>query len=155
MGTIWNQGEAAPPSEREVREAAHAVRVLAPLLTPSSSRVFLRPEGGTEGQEPVSVPRAVFERLLQLLEHTARGQAVTVVPINAELTTQEAAQLLNVSRPYLVGLLEQGKIPFHKVGTHRRVRFEDLLAYKREAEARQEQALDELAAEAQKLDLGY
>lgn len=155
MRTTRNQGEATPPSEHEVREAAHAVRVLAPLLTPSHSRVFLLPEGGTEGQEPVSVPRSVFERLLQLLEHTARGQAVTVVPINAELTTQEAAQLLNVSRPYLVGLLEQGKIPFHKVGTHRRVRFEDLLAYKREAEARQEQALDELAAEAQKLGLGY
>ena len=75
--------------------------------------------------------------------------------LDTELTTQEAANLLNVSRPFLIGLLDQGKIPFHKTGTHRRIRFEDLLTYMREEEQRQELVMSELAAEAQKLDLGY
>lgn len=106
-------------------------------------------------QEPISVPKGAFVLFLQVLEQMAQGNAVTLVPIHAELTTQEAADLLNVSRPFLIGLLEQGKIPFHKTGTHRRIRFEHLLAYQREEKARQEQVMEELAAEAQKLDLGY
>jgi excisionase family DNA binding protein len=106
-------------------------------------------------QEVVSVPRGAFELFVKILEQMASGNAVTLVPIHAELTTQEAANLLNVSRPFLIGLLDQGKIPFHKTGTHRRIRFEDLLAYMRQEEQRQAQVMSELAAEAQKLDLGY
>jgi excisionase family DNA binding protein len=157
MGTALNLSGVAPPSEVEIREAAQAVRLLAPLLKGSkrrSSHVLLRPED-MEGQEAVSVPRGAFALLIKVLEQMAQGNAVTIVPIHAELTTQEAANLLNVSRPFLIGLLDQGKIPFHKTGTHRRIRFEDLLAYMRQEEQRQEQVLSELAAEAQKLDLGY
>jgi excisionase family DNA binding protein len=157
MGTALNLNEVAPPSEVEIQEAADAVRLLTPLLKGSkrrSSHVLLRPEGmGT--QEAVSVPRGAFALLIQVLEQMAQGNAVTIVPIHAELTTQEAANLLNVSRPFLIGLLDQGKIPFRKTGTHRRIRFEDLLAYMREEKQRQEEVLNELAAEAQKLDLGY
>jgi len=85
----------------------------------------------------------------------AGGNAVKVVPIRAELTTQEAADLLNVSRPHLVKLLESGVLRFHKAGKHRRVRFSDLMAYKTAQEQGSTAAMEELAAQAQVLQMGY
>jgi excisionase family DNA binding protein len=90
-----------------------------------------------------------------LLTELAKGNAVTLMPHHAELTTQEAADLLNVSRPYLVGLLDSGQLPHHKVGTHRRVRFSDLMTFKRRRDAESELALRELTALSQDLKLGY
>jgi excisionase family DNA binding protein len=103
--------------------------------------------------EPVVLPAAVVRLLGALLTELAKGNAVTLMPHHAELTTQEAADLLNVSRPFLVGLLEDGQLPFHKVGTHRRVRFSDLMLYKRRRDAESEQALREIAAISQELKL--
>jgi excisionase family DNA binding protein len=85
----------------------------------------------------------------------ANGHAVTVMPVQAELTTQQAADLLGGSRPYLVRLLEDGRIPFHKVGTHRRVRAADVMQYKARRRGESRQVLDELTREAQDLGLGY
>ena len=103
--------------------------------------------------EPLVLPAAAVRLLGALLTELAKGNPVTLMPHHAELTTQEAADLLNVSRPFLVSLLESGQLPFYKVGTHRRVRFSDLMTYKRRRDAESEEALRELAAISQELKL--
>jgi excisionase family DNA binding protein len=85
----------------------------------------------------------------------AQGHAVTLISVHAELTTQQAADLLNVSRPYLVLLLESGVVPYRKIGTRRRVLFEHLMAYKKAEEVKRMEALNELVRQAHELGLGY
>jgi excisionase family DNA binding protein len=103
----------------------------------------------------ITIPSGVFRFIVDALNAVSRGEAVTLLPHEAELTTQEAAELLNVSRPYLVKLLDEGIIPSRKVGVYRRVRAQDVMQYKQTERQRQEGILDELAKEAQDLDLGY
>ncbi len=101
------------------------------------------------------LPRPALALLRDLLVEMAQGNAVTIVPTHAELTTQEAANILNVSRPHLVKLLEDGIVPFTKTGTHRRIRYQDLLAYREQRDQESRSALDELVTQAQDLDMGY
>ncbi len=149
--------EAVTPTEADSQLALVSSRQLAKILSGKRKRSSVsfrfEPEGAPE--ETIAVPLAAFQLLSDILTEMGKGNAVTLIPVHAELTTQEAADILNVSRPFLVEQLEQGKIPFRKVGTHRRVFFQDLMAYKRSVDDNRAKALEELAAQAQELKLGY
>ena len=148
--------ELTRPSPDVAAEAAEAARSLAPYLRRrkgAASHVTVVAKGDHDTR--VTVPRAAFELFVRILGEMANGNAVTIVPVHAELTTQQAADLLNVSRPFMVKLLEEGRIPFRAVGTRRRVRFEDLVRYKQQDDAERQGVLDELTAEAQRLGLDY
>lgn len=108
-----------------------------------------------DGQDEIEVPVAALRLLVDILANMAQGNAISVVPIHAELTTQQAADFLGVSRPHLVGLVDRNEIPHHKVGTHRRIYFRDLLEYRKASLERSATALDALAEQAQKLGMGY
>ena len=90
-----------------------------------------------ETKEKIRVPLSALKLLAQILEVTSQGKSISIVPIATEMTTQSAADLLGCSRPHLVKLLEEGEIPFSKVGRHRRVKFEDVAAYKKRMKAKQ------------------
>ena len=106
-------------------------------------------------KEMVSIPLSAFRLLADILTEMSKGNAVTFIPIHAELTTQQAADFLNVSRPFVVKLIEDKKLPCRKVGTHRRVLFQDLVEFKRKTNEERAQTLEELAKQAQDLDMGY
>ena len=104
-------------------------------------------------EDDLVVPQVVVELLARVLAHLANGQGVSIVPANAELTTQQAADMLNVSRPYLIGLLDAGEVEYRKVGTHRRVLAGSLLEYKRRDDMRRRDAADELSVLTQEMGL--
>ena len=145
------------PTAADTKLAQESSRKLAKLLGAKKKKeLHLRIQSGDEAAETVAVPLSAFRLLTDILTEMARGNAVTLIPVHAELTTQQAADLLNVSRPYLIDLLEKGQVPHRKVGTHRRVLFQDLMAYKRKTDAARLKALDELSALDQELGgLGY
>ncbi len=107
------------------------------------------------GEDEFTLPESARPFLAALLTEMANGNAVTLIPINAQLTTQKAADYLNVSRPYLIRQIENGKLMCHKVGTHRRINFTDLEAFKKGFETDREQALNEMTTVGQELERDY
>ncbi|MBD2514938.1 helix-turn-helix domain-containing protein [Nostoc sp. FACHB-973] len=105
---------------------------------------------GANGEQ-IIIPDSIYQVLLQVVQAMASGKAISIIPQQQELTTQQAAEFLNVSRPYLIKLLEQGEIPHIKVGSHRRVRFDDLMKYKQQRDTERSKFLDQLIAESQEM----
>lgn len=140
-------------TEAEVPLALESSRRLA-RYTKQSTPLRVTPEGG-KAADAVVLPASAVKLLVRLLSEMAAGNAVTIIPVHAELTTQQAADLLGVSRPFVIKQIEDGKLPHRKIGTHRRVMFKDLMEFKGRIDADRAAALDQLAAEAQKLNLGY
>jgi excisionase family DNA binding protein len=147
MNALLDHPDTAIPSDEDAKLATEASRVLA-----KNPGAELKVQ---VNNETMVLPRAARHLLSHLLTEMSRGNAVTLIPVHAELTTQEAADYLNVSRPYLIQLLESGKIKYHKTGTHRRVKFVELEEYRRKTEAARQKAMEELALQAQELGMGY
>ena len=141
------------PSEAEAGAAKEASRLLASRLKKGAPMQLRILDDGGAGRTTVKLPAPAVRLLLRILEEMARGNAVTIIPVHAELTTQEAANILNISRPSLIQLLEEGKLEYRRVGTHRRVRFEAVMQYKRRADEARRAALEELAAYDQELGI--
>lgn len=148
MESTLDRGGLLVPSESDSELAKTASRTLV-RAKDQSVKVML-----DDGKE-LALPKSVTELLVRILTELSNGNMVNIVPIHAELTTQEAASHLNVSRPYLIKLLESKKLPFHRVGSHRRVKFEDLKKFIAENEAMREAAMQEMADIDQELKLGY
>jgi excisionase family DNA binding protein len=143
------------PDEKQVQQAAKAVRQLAVFRLKQSeiSRIELICDEGQ--REMLVLPATSLGLLGDILGEIALGNAVKIVAIQAELTTQEAANLLNVSRPYLVKLLDSGALPHIRTAHRRRIKFADLMIYKERRDQASYAAIDELTAQAQELGMGY
>jgi excisionase family DNA binding protein len=141
------------PGEVDAEVAERAARRIRDYLEshPDDDLIEALDEVGTADALVIPRPTAVLFALI--LDVLADGKGVQIVPKDMELTTQQAADLLNVSRPYLITLLESGKIPFRKVGRHRRVTFEALMEYKRHDDAERRAAADDLTELSEELDL--
>jgi excisionase family DNA binding protein len=150
---LLNGNEVIAPTKDDAALAAQTGRTLAAHLG-RDAELSLEVRGKGANEE-LKLPPVALRLLVRVLAELGRGNAVTLTPLRAELTTQQAADLLNVSRPHVVKLLDEGAMPSRKVGSHRRVLLSDLLAYREAWHAKRHAALDELAALGQDLDMGY
>lgn len=144
-----NDLDTVAPSADDSALARESGRRLATLL--GGSGAVLVQIG--ESHETLALPASALRLLARLLEEMGEGHAVALLAIQAELSTQQAAALLNVSRPYVVRLLDEGKLPSRKVGTHRRVQLRDVLDFKRRDDVQRLKAMEELQALSQEMGL--
>lgn len=141
------------PDDGDINAAVAALPHVKDFLATHPGRKAVRLVVDDEHGDSLTVPRSAVELLARVLAHMAAGQGVSIVPAQAELTTQQAADMLNVSRPFLIGLLERGEIDYRKVGTHRRIMAASLLEYIREDDRKRRRVADELTALAEEMDL--
>jgi excisionase family DNA binding protein len=140
------------PTMPEIEAAKQSSRMLSKYADADRVQLTLRANNGVA--EDLVLPGQIMQLLLDIVSEMAKGNAINLVPIHHELSTQEAANLLNVSRPHLVSLLEKGELPHRKVGAHRRVLASDVLTYKESLLAKRNKALDELTAISQEFGMG-
>ncbi|MDQ2840020.1 MAG: helix-turn-helix domain-containing protein [Acidobacteriota bacterium] len=153
MPTLAQSHRQSPPSAQEAAMARVSGQRLSQYRgrnRPLSIRVI-----DAEQEQPLELPAGAVALLMEILEAMAAGRGVSIIPENAELTTVQAAAILNVSRPFLIKLLVEGALPYRKVGKHRRILMEDVMAYKDRIDRAREAILDQLSAEAQETDMGY
>jgi len=141
------------PEDVDADVADRAARRIADYLDSHPDEDLIEPLAEVGQHDALVIPRPTVVMLTQVLELLAQGRGVQILPKDAELTTQQAAEMLNVSRPFLIGLLETGQIPFRKVGRHRRVTVEALIEYKRKDDQQRRAAADDLADLSQELGL--
>jgi excisionase family DNA binding protein len=141
------------PGDVDAEVAERAARRIRDYLTSHPDDDLLEVLGETGDDDALIIPRPTAIMFAQILDLLGQGQGVQIIPKEAELTTQQAADMLNVSRPYLIGLLESGKIPFRKVGRHRRITFEALMEYKRQDDLERRAAADDLTELSEELGL--
>ena len=130
------------PSEGE-KAAANQLRKIIAAHSGGDAKLRVLDDNKTPAE--ITLTPALSKLLLDLLRHVGRGDAVTLVPLSQMLTTQQAADILNISRPFLISLLERGDIQHTRVGRHRRIKADHLFGYKRDRDARRSAALSELA----------
>lgn len=140
------------PEQIDAEFVVHAARRIRDYLASNRSEDSIEVIPGAGTREPLPVPRPVVVMLGQIFAMLAEGQVVQIIPDRAMLTTQQAADMLSVSRPYLIGLLEDQKIPYTMVGTHRRIAFAELRDYQRADHQRRRAIVDELARLGEELD---
>ncbi len=145
-----------PPkmSAQELEMARVAQRCIMEALDRSKAVSIMLTSDG-EGQPSVAVPPAALKLIGQLLGAMSEGRPVLLVPEKQELTTVEAANFLNVSRPFVIKEIEAGRLPYRMVGRHRRIAFEDLVAYERKMREKQRTALERMAENERELGLDY
>jgi len=139
------------PTQEESLLSKESSRILAAHISHNVQRLKIVEADGSE--QDTIIPAAAYRLFVDILTQMSLGNAVTIIPIHAELTTQEAADLINVSRPFLIKQIEAGEIPHHKVGRHRRVRLTDLMEYKTRIDCEREEVLDELVELSEELGL--
>ena len=153
-GPLPHAGTALIPDAHDIELAAKSSLALRSLAAATGDLTLtISGEGATTGE--MRIPASAVRLLFAALSHMACGNGVSLLPLDTELRTQEAADLLNVSRPYLVGLLEKGAMPFRMVGNQRRVGLGDLMDYKARTDIDRRAALDELAQLGQEMGIGY
>ena len=143
--TSTGMHELSARNDDERRVASDLDRVLARISAGQSDiQISIHRREGPGETIPISLEQ--FRLLAHIVSELARGHDVSIIPMESELTTNEAARQLKVSRPFLIGLLEKGEIPYRMVGSHRRIRFRDLYAYKQRNNRERLEALEELSA---------
>ncbi|MGB7340740.1 MAG: helix-turn-helix domain-containing protein [Phototrophicaceae bacterium] len=143
----------APPTPEETQIARQAKQILGQhLVTHQSLKLRLM---NVDDEATIEMPSGAVTLLMDILDAMSRGQNITLISENSDLTTVQAADILRVSRPYLIKLLENGDIPHYMVGTHRRILLEDVLQYKQAIDQEREHILDDLVADAQDQNMGY